>query len=189
MKITTGYVATSKTKMPINITYICSKCGTENTAAQMLEFEQSVNGAVWSDMQKLKERAGEKLNESITHLFSDMEMRDYRKLKLTCKCKSCGHREPWSTYFPMDYVCGLYVRPLHTKNIFVAFLFLFAICFLAALFRNKPLIACCALVAITSPLLYGSIKNSLIQRKISHMDEKCLPHISVQMGKASGQSD
>lgn len=180
MKVTVGHIATAHLQIPVNVIYKCSKCGAENIdTTQVITMSQSVNGALWANQAELKNQANQNLQSEVKQLIDDMNQRDYRKLKLSCQCKSCGNKELWTKYFPTDSVARLFLQ-LFSKNSFTASLGIVAVVGLMILFNRIPILAGLIFAAIIAPFVYGAIRNTVIQNKISDMDDHNLPHIMIQ---------
>ena len=98
-------VTTVTSSLEVDVSYVCSKCGTPNKTRTRLQA-QSNNAA----------KASARMNNILTELASDDLSRRYTHANLKCRCAKCRHSEPWAKldFYKLDghilawsLICGL----------------------------------------------------------------------------------
>lgn len=133
-------------KVPLYVTYVCSKCGSQVVAEHIISESGHSSGAAWN-LDKTREKAYHDAAGKMTHKLLDIveERKEgkYRTAEFNCKCGKCGNREPWSR--------------LRYKNLTDMLLLLFVLTFFAMLYciMIKNYIAAYAVAGTMAALLIG----------------------------------
>lgn len=109
--------ANTTVSIPLYVHYKCSKCGEiNNTVHTVVETRSSTQkGVVLSNstrkglLEQSSERATAAMGRKLTKIFTEKESGKYEAAEFDCKCKRCGHREPWSRmrYTLIDSIMGV----------------------------------------------------------------------------------
>lgn len=86
-------------KVPLYVTYVCSKCGSQVVAEHIISESGHSSGAAWN-LDKTREKAyhdaASKMTRKLLDIVEERKEGIYRTAKLECKCSKCGNREPWA---------------------------------------------------------------------------------------------
>ena len=87
------------------ITWKCSSCSAENEADQNLTFSSnSSHSPTWERITHAAAKSAiQNRAEAVQQLSHVDSGKRYDKLKLKCKCKKCGYREPWAEIFSLEF--------------------------------------------------------------------------------------
>lgn len=95
---------TTTISVPIEVGYVCSKCGTTNLQKCFItEWADSTRLGTFhtqSTYNKMAEESHEiakfRFGRKIDKIIEEAKHNKFRKAKLKCRCANCNHREPWS---------------------------------------------------------------------------------------------
>ena len=78
----------------LRLDYVCSKCGAKNQAKDQIRSSVNVGYLTKTDsyLQEMEERAEDQFHR----LFLRVPYNRFSQAQLSCRCGSCGHREPWA---------------------------------------------------------------------------------------------
>jgi len=178
-------VTTATSSLDVEVNYICSVCGTENT--QRTKIQVSTNNA---------NKATERMHNILTELASDDLSKRYTHANLKCTCKNCKYSEPWTglDFYKLDdlirvltLVCGLIYLTQGLQPIMKHFEFP----------QFYPLGSCIMqsltmLVIMLPPVIVFLIKKaqaSTSAKKIAELPAHSLPRISVPRPTVPGRDD
>lgn len=179
MKVTVGYKAVSAIDIPICVTYTCSKCNGKNIdVTQKIHVEGVENGSLWDKYEKLRAGSNRALQDNVKKIFQEAEQKRFRRCGLKCYCSQCGNSEVWSNYVP---IISMY-RKAFSSALFIGILFLIVM-FTVAVIQEPFCFIGFGFEAflLVFPLIFGLVKNVVIDRQIARMKEENLPHISIQI--------
>lgn len=110
MRVKTGETAVAS--MMIDIRYRCSSCGEENLAIGTLSGTAHTGTLMGVNLDRnIHDKAQRDVMDKFAGLVGQIDSHRYRTAGLTCKCKKCGHKEPWArmnyTHLDKPYAVSL----------------------------------------------------------------------------------
>ena len=95
MKIEIGKTVTAT--LPVDIVYQCSACGKENLDIQTINGSAYTPSIIGINLDRnVSENAKTSLHENIDSLLNQENIHRFQEAKFSCKCRFCGHEEPWT---------------------------------------------------------------------------------------------
>jgi len=184
MRIKTGETATVSVKVDVN--YRCSSCGADNQSLETIEGTATTGTILGFNLDRnLSQHAKQNLLQNLIAISNPDDPDRFKKARLTCKCRSCGHTEPWAklSHPRLDKIYRTVLVFLFTSAImFVCFLFTLKYRdrnvgnFLSDNFVFLGLIAVCAAVCV-GIRLYISKHDKKMEEEIAALPEKSIPTI------------
>lgn len=169
IKVTTGYTATAG--KDVTLTWKCSHCGASNRAVQRIEgigqtglfFGKPTNPNYRQDAQDC-------LIELMKDLCKEKPSERYIDAEFSCKCRSCGKREPWAK-LRYDF--------LKTVWKFIGYTVMFAFAFFVGDLTPIPFLIYVA--AMIWAAVHKPIHKSMMLKKLDAMPAESLPRITVDL--------
>lgn len=86
-------------KVPLYVTYVCSKCGSQVVTEHVINETGYSSGAAWN-LDDIREKAyhdaAGRMTGKLLDILEERKDGQYRTAKFKCKCGKCGNREPWA---------------------------------------------------------------------------------------------
>ena len=174
--------AKTSVSIPLYVHYKCSKCGEINNCVHtVVETRSSTQkGVVLSNstrkglLEQSSERATAAMGRKLTKIFTEKESGKYEAAEFDCKCKRCGHKEPWSRmrYTLIDSIMG----------VLLPFSLLFS---LASIY-----VGIWYAVVLTSWFLFKRLHTNRMNTLIQQLPKSALPIFSLTQGEVfSNEND
>lgn len=164
-------VTTITSSVDVEVSYVCSVCGTQNTTRTKLQT--SANN---------EKKASQQMQTILTDLASDDPTRRYIHANLKCQCSKCRHSEPWT---------GLDFHKLNTL--------IRVLCLIGGLILMAGLVdpyssgnffpAVLCLLAAAVIFVYKKIQAASSAKKIAALPAQSLPTITVPRSAAPNRDD
>jgi len=89
-------VSTVTSSIPVEVSYVCSVCGTANTIQTQLQVSA-----------RNENKASQQMQRILTDLVSDDLSIRYTHANLSCNCSKCKYSEPWTNlnFYKLDTLC------------------------------------------------------------------------------------
>lgn len=165
-------VSTVTSSINVEVSYVCSVCGTANTTQTQLQVSA-----------RNEDKASRKMQRVLTDLASDDPSVRYTHANLTCSCSKCKYSEPWTNldFYKLDTLSRVLLLiggvillssltdPLSSGGMIIAAV----LCMLAGL----------------SVLGFKKFQAVSSAKKIAELPAKSLPTIRVLRGNTASEDD
>lgn len=95
MRVKTGETVTAQ--LAVDIQYRCSSCGKDNLATDTIKASAHTGSVMGINLdQNLTGHAVDNLKANLTTVLDQNNPQRFRTAGFTCRCKFCGHAEPWA---------------------------------------------------------------------------------------------
>lgn len=164
-------VTTITSSVDVEVSYVCSVCGTQNTTRTKLQA--SANN---------EKKASQQMQTILTDLASEDPTRRYIHANLKCKCAKCHHAEPWANldFFKLDIL----VRVCCLIGL-LAFLPVVVDPYSSGI----PLFSVLCLLAAAVIFVYKKVQAASSAKKIAALPAQSLPTITRPSNAAPSQND
>ena len=127
-KVKTGETVT--VSLSVDLKYRCSSCGKDNVVPESLSSSAHTGTLMGVNLSRnLHEQATEALNAKLKCILNQNDPHRFRNANFTCKCKYCGHREPWASIDSERFnkislaclcvlICSVFLLPFVSLNPF-----------------------------------------------------------------------
>ena len=157
-------VYTAKSECTVQLDYHCSKCGTHNQPKQIIRAYSDSGNSI---------NASSNAHEKIEGILLDMcrynPANRFTNAGFSCKCSSCGHREPWAK---------ISRKPIHIPVRLLSVLLVFGIMFLM---EKHPLgyigLALGAAYLLSIPL--GKFRAKQLKQEIPQLPTQSIPKVKL----------
>lgn len=95
MRVKTGETVTAR--LIVDVQYRCSSCGKDNLVTETIKGSAHTGTIMGINLdQNLAGHAGDNLRANLATVLNQSDPHRFRTAGFTCKCKNCGHAEPWA---------------------------------------------------------------------------------------------
>ena len=161
--------------LSVDLKYRCSSCDKDNVAAASLSSSEHTGTLMGVNLKRnLHEQATEALKAKLKRVSDQCDPHRFRNANFTCKCKYCGHREPWASMdserFNIIFMaclcvlfCSVFLLPFVSLNPFngMSLLFLLPTVFSAA--------------GLVGTIIYQSKNCDRMEKLIAKLPPESLP--------------
>jgi len=119
MRVKIGETAIAS--IPVDISYRCSSCRKDNLETQTLTGEAYTGSILGVNLERnLRGKAQNNLQDKLEALLSTDNIQNYSKTAFTCRCRHCGHAEPWAkmNYARLDKIRNFFLLPMLLTGVF-----------------------------------------------------------------------
>ena len=95
MRVKTGEIAT--VELNIDVQFRCSSCGTDNVEIETIRGSAQTPTIIGINTDRnFVSRAQDALKANLDAVLDQNNPKRFRAAGFTCKCRNCGHTEPWA---------------------------------------------------------------------------------------------
>ena len=167
---------TTKTSLPINISYCCSKCHSKNNCEYTIKEKAIASHYGMYTNSKVRNESKQTAAGYLLYRFQliqqEAQNRRYRTAEVYCKCWYCGNVEPWAK-MRFSRIDKLFLAPAFVVGIIALLLLL-----------SGEIVTALLIAGIYGGIfglwqLYKILRYTQLESQIALLPEECLPTFSL----------